>query len=439
MAIFRKGVKVPLHDDFIFNKDIRVGVGKGRIQGLLRKHGIIQDGKGRKEFEKDARGEVQMIRTAVAQAEGFTFPVNYQLKFNPPKGISHPTFAADEDQSGPPTPDEAKGKWSYPEPNGYVRGGGLDWKTNKMNFSVAGQKLGQGTIWEKYNEAAKVASTLWNKNEENTQMVSGGPIGGHARSERIGDKRSDTTLNLYCSKVSIPEKSINFASLKQYGSHFPWPQSVSYGTLSTTFYCDGAMKIKNFFDAWQKLIWNDLTGNFNYYDEYTSSFDIFTRATIADGGTIKPQEMKKNQTADKISGAIKDATASFNETTGVDGPRSGDQAKNNMPSLEFRNNYGVKIFQCFPQIVGSIDLAHGSSNSIAEFNVTWAYKKWNPFKMGDVGNRSQINLAVGEFRNEKDGFPFLEDLPGELSGPLTGAMNQGINTGPLSQASPIFG
>ena len=107
--------------------------------------------------------------------------------------------------------------------------------------------------------------------------------------------------------------------------------------------------------------------------------------------------------------------------------------------VEFRNNYGVKIFQCFPQIVGSIDLAHGSSNSICEFNVTWSYKKWNPFKMGDVGNRSQINLAVGEFRNEKDGFPFLEDLPGELSGPLTGALNQGIVTGPLSNASNLFG
>ncbi|SVA84856.1 uncharacterized protein METZ01_LOCUS137710 [marine metagenome] len=439
MAIFRNGIKIPAHDDFIFNKDIRVGVGKGRIQGLLRKHGIIKDGKGRKEFEKDARGEVQMIRTAVAQAEGFTFPVNYQLKFNPPKGISHPTFHAAKDQTGDPTPDEAKGDWSYPTPNGYVRGGGLDWKTNKMNFSCAGQKLGQGTIWEKYNEAAKVASTLWNKNEENTKVQ--GQM-AHGQKTRFGDKRSDTTLNLYCSKVTIPEKSINMVSLRQYGSHFPWPQSVSYGTLTTTFYCDGAMKIKNFFDAWQKLIWNDLTGNFNYYNEYTSEFDIFTRATIASGGTLKAGKDrmgKAHPKAEKISSDLKAGTAALNNATGVDGPRAGEQAKNNMPTVEFRNNYGVKIFQCFPQIVGSIDLGHANSNAIAEFNVTWAYKKWNPFKMGDVGNRSQINLAVGEFRNEKDGFPFLEDLPGELSGPLTGAMNQGINTGPLSQASPIFG
>ena len=59
--------------------------------------------------------------------------------------------------------------------------------------------------------------------------------------------------------------------------------------------------------------------------------------------------------------------------------------------------------------------------------------------MGNVGNRSTINLAIGEFRNEKDGFPFLEDLPEELSGPLSGAMNQGITTGPMSNLSNLLG
>ena len=102
-------------------------------------------------------------------------------------------------------------------------------------------------------------------------------------------------------------------------------------------------------------------------------------------------------------------------------------------------NYGVKVFDCFPQIVGEVALAHDATDSIATFDVTWSYLKWNPFKMGGVGNRSRINLAIGEFRNEKDGFPFLEDLPEELSGPLSGAMNQGITTGPMSNLSNLLG
>jgi len=427
MSIMRGGVKVA-------GQDIRAGLGKGRAQDLLRKQGIIEDDKGRKKYEKDARGEVQMIRTAVAQAEGFTFPVNFKVTFNPPQGIEQPSWdATKRDGSERPPPmgsGTPSGNWGGPN-KGEVRGGSLDWKTHKMNYSTT------NLIRQKYNEAAKVATTLWNPNKDNLAEDH------HGNKSRKGSARSDTTLNLYCNKVTIPEKSINVTQLRTYGAHFPWAQSVSYGSLTTSFYCDGAMKIKNFFDAWQKLIWNDLTGNFNYLDEYTSEFDIYTRATIASGTAMKKgTSTDKHETQDwatDLSNNIKGFTKKVDEFFGSDGPRDGKQNPHNVPSVEFRNNYGVRIFACFPQIVGSIDLSHGASNSIAEFQVTWAYRKWNPFKMGDIGNRSQINLAIGEFRNEKDGFPFLEDLPPELAGPLTGALNQGITTGPLSNASNLLG
>ena len=427
MAIFRKGVKVA-------GQDIRVGLGKGRAQDLLRKKGILEDDKGRKKYEKDSRGEIQMIRTAVGQSEGFLHPSNFKVVFNPPRGIQQPSWDATK-RDGTESKlrvrlNKPKGDW-VGDNAGAVKGGTLDWKTHKMNYSTT------ELILEKYKEAAKVARTLWNPKENN--MAEDGPRG---EPYRIGDERTDSTLNLYCNKVTIPEKSINVTQLKQYGPHFPWPQSISYGALTTTFYCDGAMKIKNFFDAWQKLIYNDMTGNFNYMDEYISEFDIFTRATIASGGVMKAGGIDKTQTKDwanKLSKGIKDFSEGVDEFFGTEGPRTDPQAsKDSMPSLEFRNNYGVKIFDCFPQIVGSIDLGHGNTG-IGEFSVTWSYKKWNPFKMGDVGNRSQINLAVGEFRNEKDGFPFLEDLPPELAGPLTGAVNQGINTSPMSKASNLLG
>ena len=70
-----------------------------------------------------------------------------------------------------------------------------------------------------------------------------------------------------------------------------------------------------------KLIYNDITGNFNYYDEYVSEFDIFTRATVAAGGSLNGTKAKKESTADKISGAIKSGTKAFNEATGIDPSR----------------------------------------------------------------------------------------------------------------------
>ena len=253
--------------------------------------------------------------------------------------------------------------------------------------------------------------------------------------------RSEQKMDLYCSKINIPEKTFNPAANRIYNHPQFMPQNIQYGSLQTEFYCDGTMDIKNYFDAWQKLIYNDLTGNFNFYSEYVAEFDIFTRTTMASkartGGAEEPDN---SGLAGDISETIKAGTKKLNEITGVDGPRDGKQVgENKIPAVDFRENYGVRIFNCWPSIVSGIDLAHDAGGGIARFNVTWQYEKWNPFKMGNVGNRSTINLAVGEFRNEKDGFPFLEDLPPELSGPLSNAVGQGVNTGPLSNASNLLG
>ena len=166
-------------------------------------------------------------------------------------------------------------------------------------------------------------------------------------------------------------------------------------------------------------------------------------ATIAAGANLDTDDEggAPLSRAEKISQGIKDFTKDLNEATGVDGPRGEDLGKGSVaiPVIDFRENYGVRVFECFPQIVGGIDLDHSATDSIATFDVTWSYRKWNPFKMGNIGNRSTINLSVGEFRNEKDGFPFLEDLPQELAGPMTAGLNQNILTSPLSKGSNLFG
>jgi len=402
MALFRKGVKVG-------NMDIRTGLSKERGQGILRKIGILPDDKGRKKFEKNGMGDVQTIRTVVGMGEGFTMPVNFRCTFHQmDMGIDQPTYTAGNQH--------ADGGWGGTN-KGQVKQGSLDWKTHIMQNST------KGVFLDRFKLANAAAQGIYKDNNPRYK----------------GLKRDEQKMNLYCSKVSIPEKQITTALPRQYGAPYAWPQAVQYGTITTTFYCDGTMHIKNYFDAWQKLIYNDLTGNFNFYDEYTSEFDVHTRTTLATGGdTGKVEAEDEGSWAKDISDGIKDVTKSINDATGVDNPRDIAQATS-VPKIDFRDNYGVKIFECFPSIVGSIDLGHGETDAISTFDVTWAYRKWNPFKMGNLGNRSQVNLAIGEFRNEKDGFPFLEDMPPELSGPLTGAVNQGINTGPLSKASNLFG
>ncbi len=101
--------------------------------------------------------------------------------------------------------------------------------------------------------------------------------------------------------------------------------------------------------------------------------------------------------------------------------------------MEFQNTYGVKVMQCWPQIVGALDLGHASTNSIAEFNVTWAYKKWNTFNLGEIAKTGgQINLNTGIYLDSGDGIPFIQDLPAELSGPITDSADQALLNSPIA-------
>ena len=79
MAIFRKGVKLGKGG----MNDVRVSlISKSRAKGLLRKAKILDDGRGRKQFEKDARGEVDLYRRAVARGDGFQFPVQFVISLS---------------------------------------------------------------------------------------------------------------------------------------------------------------------------------------------------------------------------------------------------------------------------------------------------------------------------------------------------------------------
>ena len=425
MAIFRDGVKMGKFD-------LRTGLTKQRGQGILKKLGILES----PAKPKRPSGEIDAIRTVVGMGEGFMMPVNFKVVFNAPKGIVQPK-GPDYDPVNPQFAGSGK----------TVKGGSLDWKTHKLQRSTNEE------IKVLFADANPTAKTTYQPFSTTKEVGLLGKFLGEDEGTGSGEggkERMVRKMDLFCSKVSIPEKTINVGLYRHYGEPFPVPQSIQYGTLTTTFYCDATMTIKRFFDAWQKLIINDMTGNFNYYDEYISSFDIFTRSTISKA-TLKsataPQESKSGGSGgdapsfpDNISSMIKDATAKFNELTGVPNPPKAEGPKHgSVPAVAFEKTYGVKVFQCWPQTVGSIDLSHDATDQIGTFDVTWAYTKWSPFKMGDLGNRSVVNLSIGEFRNEKDGFPFLEDLPPELSGPLTGALNQAVTTGPLSNLSNLLG
>ncbi len=384
-------------------QDIRFQVDKKRAQDLLRSKGLLPP----LPQTVTANGEIDAIRSAVAQGEGFTRPVNFVIEFQAPAGLD-----------------------PFRET---INPGGLDAQSHILNRSDAVHGRDNNEFWASVKNAG---TSSWKQRK---------PDLGELGKPKTYDPRPRAVkkIDIYCSKVSIPDRSIPQGLYRHYGSSFAYPNSaMTYGTLTTTFYCDATMIIKKFFDAWQHLIYNPMTGNFNYYDEYTSKFDIFTRSTIKaaqKAGMTSANPTQKGWVAD-LQGAIQGATDAVNEFFGTDkNIENRAEGQGKIPALEFSKTYGCRIFECWPQVVGGIELSHDGGDAVSTFDVTWAYHKWSPFKMNGISERTDINLNIGEMRNEKDGIPFLEDLPPELAGPIGGAAQQAFNTSPAAKGSNIFG
>ena len=371
MAVYRDGVRVG-------NFDIRVGVEKARMQAMIKAlTGIGPDAPS----IRDNKGSMDAMRSIITRQEGFLKPNQLKVMFNPPKGVTM-------------TP-------------GKVRG--LEKKTVIMNRSRDSD----------FNSAWK-----------NLSQSAGDAYGSEdANFNKIG---------LMCNKVQIPEKNIQFGLYRHYGATFPFPTAVQYGTLTTTFYADGIMEIKNFFDQWQNLIWNPMTGNLNYYNEYTSSFDVFSLHNIGKK-MLRSKPAGSNESkyswVNELQDTVRKASAAVDEFLG--GPAEQRLTGQFDPSRRFtvRNrpvqNYGVRIHGCFPAVVSQIDFSHDATDQIGTFDVTWAYSKWIGYGFSGMTRQGEINLSVGEIRMEKDGIPFVEDLPLGLDGVVGGAIDQGITTAPI--------
>ena len=284
----------------------------------------------------------------------------------------------------------------------------------------------------------------------NLSVGNSGTAFAMGKGEQYGRNGTATRLDMFCNQVQIPEKQIQFGLYRHYGSPTPHPTAIQYGQLTTQFYSDGIMSIKKFFDAWQKLVYNDVTGNTNYYKEYIGSMQILTQKNVLvnevsagiSGNNIENENgflsgLRKGAKA--VQGAVQDFTKSYNNFFAGNEPGDAghfmEENKYTGFKTEVRDTYGVKVFECWPSIVGQVQFGHDMIDQIGRLDVTWAYKSWDAFGFSVSGRGDDVPLSIGEVRNEKDGFPFLEDLPPELGGPLTEGLTGAINAIPIGRAT----
>ena len=180
-------------------------------------------------------------------------------------------------------------------------------------------------------------------------------------------------MGLMCNKVTMPSRDVNTQSHITYGPKREMPYAYSFsGEVECTFYGDKFLRQRMFFENWQKKIFSNETHNMNYYDNYVGSMDILQLGQF-------------------------DAKAD-------------DDA---------RVTYAVRLFEVYPQTIGSLEYAYGTNNAIVELPITLNFRYWKNLTIDQV-NGATIGQAVGDLPTIKASSDYglfggiLSKLPPEL-------------------------
>jgi len=199
-------------------------------------------------------------------------------------------------------------------------------------------------------------------NQEKENVISETAVGPAGRHGTNVDMAKEVAL--MCETVTMPARTFTTNPYRIAGAPYKYPVQVLYGDVQMTFIGDKFLRLRNFFEMWQQQVYDNQTGMFNFYKEYTGNVDIFQ-------------------------------LGSFDEANDRD-----------------MATYGVRLREAFPAQIGEIQYESGAMNSYVKINVTFAYRDWLNFDL-DVDSTGKVGgLSSGEVKPGHGGF--LQGLPPEL-------------------------
>ena len=168
---------------------------------------------------------------------------------------------------------------------------------------------------------------------------------------------------LMCTNITMPARTLNTSPYRIAGAPYKYPTSVQYSDVTATFIGDKFLRLRNFFEEWQALVYDNQTGMFNFYKEYTAPIDVFQL------GSFQVAEDRD------------------------------------------RTTYGIRMREAFPSAIGEVNYDSGTQNSYVAITVTFSYRDWLNFDL-DIDSTGKVGgLSSGEV---KPGGGFLNGLPPEL-------------------------
>lgn len=179
-------------------------------------------------------------------------------------------------------------------------------------------------------------------------------------------------VGMMCNKVTLPNRDINTEPHTMYGPRREMPYAYSFsGELAMSFYGDKFLRQRQFFENWQKKIMNIETHNMGWYDDYVGTMDIFQLGSF-----------------------------------------SAEQDRD-------RTTYAVRLYEVYPQTIGSIDYSYGAVDTTVNIPITLNFRTWRNLTIDQV-NGATVGSAFGKMPTIKASNEFglfggiLNRLPPEI-------------------------
>ena len=179
-------------------------------------------------------------------------------------------------------------------------------------------------------------------------------------------------VGMMCNKVTLPNRDVNTTDHRVYGPARQMPYAYSYsGQIECSFYGDKFLRQRTFFENWQKKIFSNVTHHMDFYDNYVGTMDIYQLGSF-----------------------------------------SAEQDRD-------RTTYAVRLYEVYPQTVGSIDYSYGATDSAVNVPITLNFRTWKNLTIDQIDGAT-VGQAFGDVPTIKPSPEFglfggiLNRLPPEI-------------------------
>jgi len=155
----------------------------------------------------------------------------------------------------------------------------------------------------------------------------------------IGGQELARNVGMMCRSVQMPSRDINTKDFITYGPRRQMPYAYNFeGKVQLSVYGDKYLRQRMFFETWQKMIFDLNTHNMRYYDDYTGEVDI-----------LQLGSNREENDRDRIT-------------------------------------YAVRLYECYPQTIGTYDYNYGSQNEIVNLPITLSFRNWKNLGIDQISN-----------------------------------------------------